>query len=275
VIGNMHLALPDPQVSPGVPLVHLNWIGKYIAEKRPNVIVHLADHWDFPSLSSYDEGTLSAEGRRLGADIAAGELAFDILTIPYRHIPGYSPRSHFTMGNHENRLIRHVEQNPVLADVYGTQTFADITERYGFKFHDFLEPIVVDGIQYCHYFCRGPNGKVTQSKNGAPSAKEQVKREAISSTAGHQQGFDYAVHQVTHKRMHGLIAGSCYLHDYGYLTKQGKSYWRGIVRKNSVVDGDYDITAISLRYLCQRYTGVTLEEFLRDATDLELMRASV
>jgi hypothetical protein len=268
-----HLVIPDTQVEPGAPLVHLNWIGRYIAEKQPDVIVHLGDHYDFPSLSSYDRGKLSAEGRRLGADLAAGELGLEILTLPFRNLPEYHPEQHITEGNHEGRLHRHVQENPILADQYGSWSFR--FEEYGFQRHDFLVPVVIDGIQYCHYFVRSSNGSVTQSKNGMPSAKEQVKREAMSSTAGHKQGFDYAMHQVTSKRMHGLIAGSAYLHDYSYLSPQGKSYWRGIIRKNSVNDGDYDITKISLRYLCERYEGVTIEEFMRDGTDLELMRASV
>lgn len=264
-----HLIIPDTQCEPGAPLVHLNWIGRYIAEKQPEVIVHLGDHYDFPSLSGY-ERRLKMEGRRLGADLAAGELGLELLTQPFRDV--YTPQEmHVTEGNHEVRLLRYVADNPNLADVFGRDTYK--FERYGFTPHPFLEPIVIDGIQYCHFFVRGPNGNVTQSKNGSPSAREQVKREAMSSTAGHKQGLDYATHQLTQRRMHGLIAGSAYLHDYDYLTPQGEKYWRGIIRKNSVENGDYDVMPISLRYLCKRYTGRKLEEFLKNGTDLELMRA--
>lgn len=266
-----HIVIPDTQCEPGAPLVHLHWVGRYISEKRPGVIVHLGDHYDLPSLSSYDKGKLAAEGRRLGADLAAGELGLDLLTQPFRGIPGYQPEMHLTIGNHEGRLFRHIQDNPQLDDVFGTHSFK--FEQYGFQAHEFLEPVIVDGVQYAHYFVRGANGSVTQSRNGAPSAREQVKREAISSTAGHKQGLDYAIHQLSNRRMHGLIAGSCYLQDYSYLTRQGEAYWRGIVRKNSVRNGDYDVTMISLDYLCRRYVGVNLTEFLRDATDLELMRA--
>jgi len=43
---------------------HLTWAGQYAVDKKPDVIVHIGDHWDMPSLSHYDKGTKSFEGRR-------------------------------------------------------------------------------------------------------------------------------------------------------------------------------------------------------------------
>ena len=77
-----HLVIPDTQIKPGVPLEHLSWIGRYIVKRKPDVIVHLGDHYDFPSLSYYDRGKLSFEGRRYKADIRAGHEALDILEGP-------------------------------------------------------------------------------------------------------------------------------------------------------------------------------------------------
>ena len=47
-----HLIIPDCQVRPGDDLSFLNWIGQYIIDKKPDVIVHLGDFADMPSLSS-------------------------------------------------------------------------------------------------------------------------------------------------------------------------------------------------------------------------------
>ena len=67
-----HLVIPDTQVKPGDRADHLRWAGEYAAEKKPDVIVHIGDHWDMPSLSSYDVGKKSFEGRRYVNDVEAG-----------------------------------------------------------------------------------------------------------------------------------------------------------------------------------------------------------
>ena len=59
------LVIADTQAKSEESLEYLLWIGHYIAEKQPDIIVHIGDHYDFPSLSSYDKGKSSSEGRRL------------------------------------------------------------------------------------------------------------------------------------------------------------------------------------------------------------------
>ena len=58
------LCIGDTQVKPGIDLGYLDRVGKYLVEKEPDIVVHLGDHWDLPSLSSYDVGKKSFEGRR-------------------------------------------------------------------------------------------------------------------------------------------------------------------------------------------------------------------
>src|SRR4051812_29162536 len=44
-IGRMHLVIPDCQVKPGVRTDHMDWIGNFIVEKKPDVIVNIGDFW--------------------------------------------------------------------------------------------------------------------------------------------------------------------------------------------------------------------------------------
>lgn len=37
--------LPDTQVKDDVPTEHLEWAGKYLSEKKPDVIVMIGDWW--------------------------------------------------------------------------------------------------------------------------------------------------------------------------------------------------------------------------------------
>ena len=77
-----HLLIPDTQVKEGTPLHHLEALGNYIVKKRPDVIVHIGDHWDMPSLSSYDRGKKAMEGRRVLSDIEAGKRGMEALLTP-------------------------------------------------------------------------------------------------------------------------------------------------------------------------------------------------
>ena len=108
-----HLVIPDTQVKPDQSVEHLRWAGQYAADKKPDVIVHIGDHWDMPSLSSYDVGTRSFEGRRYVRDIEAGITGMEAFLEPIRNEQDrlknnkwkqWKPRMVFTLGNHENRI---------------------------------------------------------------------------------------------------------------------------------------------------------------------------
>mgnify|MGYP000057652221 CR=1 FL=1 len=78
------LCIGDTQVKPGIDLGYLDRVGKYLVEKEPDIVVHLGDHWDLPSLSSYDVGKKSFEGRRYVEDIKAGNEGMQRLLQPLR-----------------------------------------------------------------------------------------------------------------------------------------------------------------------------------------------
>ena len=104
--GKKILFISDCQVKPGVDLTYLEAIGQYIVDKKPDVVVNVGDFWDFESLSSYDKGKLSFEGRRLQDDIEVGKEGMRTLLQPLRDYQdlvdnSYQPRMVFTLGNHE------------------------------------------------------------------------------------------------------------------------------------------------------------------------------
>ena len=55
-MSRVHAVIPDCQVKPGQDYSFLRWVGNYLAEKKPDVIVQIGDFADMPSLSSYDVG---------------------------------------------------------------------------------------------------------------------------------------------------------------------------------------------------------------------------
>jgi len=249
-----HLVIPDTQVKPGVPLDHFRWIGQAIMDYRPDVIIHIGDHYDFPSLSSWDRGKpKKMEGRRLRDDIDAGNEAMEILLKPLKKYQAkskgkarYKPRLEFFLGNHEDRMTRAIDSMPYEMD--GMVSYADL-HLSDWTVNDYLKPAVIDGVAYAHYFYNPMTGRPYGG-----TAHTKLKNIGRSFTMGHQQGLDYALRQLpTGERQYGLVCGSCYLHDEEYLGPQASQEWRGIVIKNEVRNGCYDPMPLSLDYLRRRY----------------------
>ena len=137
-----HLIIPDTQVKPGLKLDYLEWIGKYIANRKPDTVIHLGDHWDMPSLSSYDRGLRSFEGRRYHADVNAGNEGMDRLL---KGMGSFKPRMIFLIGNHEERIERMTQAHPELDGTLGISNLN--LDRW--EVHKFLDPVTIDGIKYC------------------------------------------------------------------------------------------------------------------------------
>jgi hypothetical protein len=264
----VHIVIPDTQAKRFVPTKHLEWVGTYIGEKfagRPNVkLIHLGDHWDMPSLSSYDrKGGKLMEGRRYKVDIATGNEAWQILNeaiILAAQAAGapkrWFPEAHFLMGNHEDRIERASKDD---AQLEGLITLDDLAVNHDKLWtpHEFLEPVWIDGIAYAHYFTARGTGRPLSGQ----SIDARIKTIGHSFTAGHQQGLWFGRREIIGGAHLGLVAGSCYLHDEEYLGAQGNKHWRGIVVCYDVHRGDYDPKFVSLGSLCKRYEGKTLAQF--------------
>lgn len=247
VAGRKHLIIADTQVKPGADLQYLRAVGNYIAEKRPDVIVHIGDHWDVPSLSSYDRGKRTFEGRRVRADILAGHEGMQAIIDPFKDISDYKPQMIFCPGNHEHRLDRFSNDNPEFDGLIGTEHLN--IEQYGWQVFDFLQPAEVDGIHYVHYLSNPFSGKPYGG-----SALNQLKNVGTSFVVGHKQCLDIAIRPTLEGKMQiGIINGAYYPHDEEYKGHQGNAHFRGITVLHDVKEGFGEPMMVSLKYLVERY----------------------
>ena len=253
-----HLVIPDVQHKPGCSTEHLTWAGKYAVEMLPDVIVVIGDWWDLPSLSSYDKGKKSFEGRRYVKDIDAGNEAMDAFMAPIhaeiaRRKKGkrkaWDPELHFTLGNHENRITRAVEDSAELEDLMSFDDFN--LKEHGFNVHGFLEPVVIEGICFQHYFTSGIMGRPVSSAQAMLNKKHQ------STVMGHVQDRQIAyAKRADGTRITGLFAGICYRHEESYLAaSEGTSTsWAGVwVLNECDGTGAFDEMPVSLSYLERKY----------------------
>lgn len=246
-LGKMHIVIPDGQVRPGVNTDHWEHIGNFVAEKKPDELINIGDFADFPSLSTFDKGTLKGEGRRYNRDVQAANAAMDRLMAPIKREQKRSPwrmRMTLTLGNHEERALRYVNLQPELE---GTVSLEDLNYKaHGWEVHPFLQVVKIDGIEYCHYFTSGVRGLPVSS------AAALLRERQGSATMGHVQHTDIAMHKKTQKI--AMFCGTAYTHDEDYLGPQGNCQRRQIIVKHEVDgDGHYDPMLVSLAFLKKAY----------------------
>ena len=225
------LVIADTQVKPTESLEYLLWVGKYIHDTKPDIVVMIGDWWDFPSLSSYDKGKASAEGRRFVDDLQAGNKGLELLELEINKDPAYKPRKVFCKGNHEHRIDRYVEDNPELKGTLGTEFLP--LEKFGWEVYDFLKPVEIEGIYFVHYLANPMTGKPYSG-----SASNILKTVGKSFVVGHKQVLDLAIRPTFDgKQQIGIVNGACYPFNEGYKGYFGNVHYRGVTILTEVHDG--------------------------------------
>ena len=247
--------IPDTQVTPESNVEHLRWAGEYFASKQPGYIVHLGDHWDMPSLCSYDVGTKEYEGRQYIADIEAGIHAMEVFLQPIRRVQHaqkkfkkaqWKPRMIFLEGNHEYRIQRAISHDRKLDGLMGRQDFE--LARMGWEFHEFKEVVIIEGVCFAHYFVSGIMGRAVCS------ARSLLTKKHMSCVMGHVQDKDIAyAKRADGSIITGLFAGIFYQGDQPYLDPQTNGSWSGIWMLNDVDNGSFDEMPISMKFLKKRF----------------------
>lgn len=242
-------------MKPGLSFEHLEWAGKYAAEKRPDVIVCLGDFADMESLSSYDVGKKCFEGRTYVKDIEAAKEAMQTFLAPIRaeqerlkrnKEKQWHPRMVLTLGNHCERINKAINNDSKLD---GLISIKDLEYEKDWEVIPFLEVVNIDGVLYSHYFVTGVMGRPVAS------ARQLVIKKHQSCTMGHVQSteIDLSQRRGDGTPILGLFAGIYYQHDEGYLNAQSNKQHRQVWMKYEVADGFYYAHAISIEYLRGKY----------------------
>lgn len=246
-----HLVIGDSHAKPGVNNNRFIWAGRLAVDIRADVIIDIGDWWDMESLSSYDKGKKSFEGRRYKADIDAGIDAMDKLCGEIAKENGYNPKLIRTKGNHEERILKAVNNSPELEGVIGHHDLK--SDEYGFKEYEYMIPVVTDGIAACHIYASGIMGRPISGENPAASV---LAKKAMSCVFGHSHVLDFATrNNAMGKRMSAVNVGCFFEHDESYAGRQVNRMWdRGLTVLNEVQAGEFDFQWISMAAIKKRYS---------------------
>ncbi len=257
-MGRTHLVIPDAHDHPGIDQRRFDWLGQIILDIRPDVIICLGDFADMESLCSYDKGTKGYEGRRYQHDIKSAKKAMKKVMKPLNdynkkaednHKSRYRPEFHLCLGNHEHRINRCVDFDPILDGTISTDDLA--YDKAGWKVHPFLDEVVIDGVTYSHYFASGVMGRPISGEHPATTL---INKQHRSCTAGHSHLADWSQRRRGDKHIMGCVGGCFFEHDEGYVpTSVNQMYWRGLIIKRNVVDGCYDPEFYSMNSIKKKY----------------------
>lgn len=254
-----HLFIPDVHCKPETDKTYLRAIGNLIVDMQPDVVVHIGDHWDMASLSSYeDRSSAYFHDKTYADDVQAGLDGMDELLGPLKKYQkrrvinkkkGYNPRLVFCLGNHEHRIARAVHKDPRLEGTVGYQDL--LLKEYGWEVHNFLDIVEIDAILYSHYFVN----PLSLKKNPlSGNIENRLQKVGQSFSQGHQQIYQHGmIHDALGRPKLGLVWGTCYQHDEDYLGPQGNARFNGVMMKNEVKDGFYCGMPLSVDYLKEKY----------------------
>ncbi|MCB0370653.1 MAG: metallophosphoesterase [Bdellovibrionales bacterium] len=251
--GKTHLVLPDSHAHPKYNNDRALLVAQLISDLRPDVVVNLGDMWDMASMSNYEKGRASFVGRNYRDDLDAGLDFDDKLWYKVRKNKKRKPYSVFLEGNHEFRMKRALDIQPELQGVISFKDY-DLNRNYDevVEYEGNTPGVVtIDGIDYAHYFTSGVMGRPIGGEHPAYSL---LTKQYTSCTCGHIHVTDFATRtRPNGKRIIGCVAGVFQDYNSDWAGEINKLWWRGLIIKRNVQDGNYDPEWVSIERLKQIY----------------------
>lgn len=247
-----HLVFGDSHAHPDYSNDRADWLGELIHDVKPDVVIDLGDTADFPSLSTYDKGKRSFHGRSYEKDVEAHNEFQDRVWSRVRRARKRLPYRVRLIGNHEQRIDRCLDLHPELE---GTISYKDLQLE---NYYDTIVPydggtpgiILLDGINYAHYFVSGVMGRAI---GGEHPAHALLSKQFVSCTQGHTHIYDHCVRTKGDSKINGLITGCFQDYNSPWAGNVNKLWWRGCFVKYEVENGNYNLEQVSLSYLKRVY----------------------
>jgi hypothetical protein len=234
--GRTHLVIGDAHAKPSVTNERFEWLGRMIEAVAPDVVVAGGDWFDMPSLCYYDKGKYRFEGRRYWEDIDAGIDALLRLRAQLSTTVLNTTEFHFLLGNHEERIIREISNNPgLIGAIDPVRDF--MAQELGWTVHGFLDPVELDGITYSHYPDKGGRAPSESAKHLAASGLAFMHKSCVFF---HTHRFDYFAEphgSSAYGHIACVYAGCYFLHWEDWAGSSNRRWHRGILTLNNVHDG--------------------------------------
>jgi Calcineurin-like phosphoesterase len=263
------LLIGDTHADFEVPNTRFSVLGRYLFHKRPDYVIHIGDFADCPSLGLWDRGKRKGEGQTWAKDCAAAidanERLWEETDKHNKNVIAagrpdliYNPKKILLAGNHDwARIERYTNDH---AEMHGSISMADLRyEEFGWQVIPFLEPYVLEGTTFSHYF---PSGLLARPISGDGAAKKLADLTGGSCVAGHSHTLGLHHTGKGGKRRWGIVCGS-YLDEQYQINGSAMSYvprttrqewWNGVMLLHSMENGDLSPVIVPSTYLMKHFS---------------------
>lgn len=231
VAGDLHFCSYHPEESLRVA----EWFGAFIDAQGKAAMRHgekftavsIGDAADFASLSSFDKGKKSFEGRELRRDYETVNRCIARISAQISNeVWAYMARAPFvTTGNHEERVLRMENEAREFSGTYGIgykehdgRPVNLEWRQHGWDVYPFLRPAFIDDVGFLHYVPSPKTGRAIASVNQARALLMTTHQSVV---VGHSHEWRTGrVVQLDGSKIVATSVGCSFIvdHDYaGYL----------------------------------------------------------
>lgn len=243
---------------PQISNERFDWLGSFIYDLKPDMVIDLGDGADMASLSSYeDRYPQQVVAQNYEADIESYNDAQERIRFKFRHHKRKRPHWVGFEGNHEHRIKKALAHDPRLeGQKYGVSYSHLQTDHWFNDYHEYEYggPAIADynGVSFAHYFT---SGNSSTAVSGIHHAHSLLRNRHYSSVCGHSHKrgvyFDDGAHP---NGLIGLVAG-CYKGGKEHWAGQSNhSWWSGVVVLNEWENGMFEPAFVSQKFLEREYT---------------------
>ena len=247
-----YVLLPDQHADPGHNNDRADWMGRLIADVKPDVLVNIGDAADMASLSTHNLVSVGSYEEDINAHLSFQERLFAPMKVAKKR----QPRKVFLVGNHEYRITRTIENNPQFAgEKFGlSMKDLDLDRHY----HNVVQyesdtpgVINLDGIDFAHFFISGVMGRPI---GGVNHARAMVLKNMCSSIQGHSHLLDYAeVTNSSGKTFQGMVVGVGSDQAPGWAGLRAKLWRPGVAILRGVKGGNFSFQWVNMKDLKKEY----------------------
>ncbi len=254
------LVIGDAHIDEEQSLDRFDALGQYIVDNKPDEVVIIGDFLSFNCLSEWDKNKRKQmENKRYISETTAGNTALDAMMGPTdewnksrkaQKKALYLPNKTYIKGNHEDRLDRYLDHDPVFEGAVSLEKDLDLEAR-GWKVVGYKEVHNIQGVSFTHIPIAS-NGKAIGNPNVAQKA---LRLFGNSVVFGHTHTLDHAAeHRHGSPHLNQSLSVGCFFeHVDEYAQGSMTNYWRGIVSLDIYSENRFDINTLSMRQLKDRY----------------------
>lgn len=233
-----------------------DWLGQFLWDIKPDVVVDLGDGADMKSLNSYDTRYPQAiVSQSYEEDIESYNESMDLMRYRFKVSKKKRPFFVGLCGNHESRITTAIKHDPRLeGSKYGVSFSHLNTDKWFDEYYKYENggPAIAtyDNIDFAHFFSSGNFGTATSGKHHAHTLLSNRHRSSICGHS-HKRG----VYFEDQAGICGLVAGCMKGGPEGWAGQAQKDWWTGIVVLREVDGtGKFEPQFISLKALKREYS---------------------